>query len=293
MPFVGVPGSASSAADIASASGIGSTASGTTSLANELNEIKEAMRRLDATTGADAQFHPQSLHSSSPSGSEFFIGVPASRRRFVVDSPSRSPPTGTELAFDNLDRLAEAAPSLPNPHLPAVQPKSLTSSLLDNCGERVAAMDGDISSTSTVCLPGAGVGAAGSLPTNLATLGLGGSTSSTKAVLSALRALQDKIRRLEAERQSAVDQCTRLRAKIQQVEMQAQQHLDREVQRASELGAEQASSIERLSADKSGLEARLNRWVFVPQFVCDRPVNAQRLRRLEGSVVTPLGVWCP
>ena len=41
---------------------------------------------------------------------------------------------------------------------------------------------------------------------NAASVALCGNATSTKAVLSALRALQDKIRRLEAERQSAVDQ---------------------------------------------------------------------------------------
>lgn len=94
---------------------------------------------------------------------------------------------------------------------------------------------------------------------NAASVALCGNATSTKAVLSALRALQDKIRRLEAERQSAVDQCAQLRSKIQQVETDSQKYLDIEVHRAKELSAEQNSTIKQLTADKAGLELRLSR----------------------------------
>ena len=44
-------------------------------------------------------------------------------------------------------------------------------------------------------------------------------TSSSKAVLAALRALQDKIRRLESERSQALDEATDLRQKIKTLDI--------------------------------------------------------------------------
>ena len=48
------------------------------------------------------------------------------------------------------------------------------------------------------------------------------SQGSSKAVLAALRALQDKIRRLETERAQALDECNHLRNQIRSQEMESE-----------------------------------------------------------------------
>ena len=51
----------------------------------------------------------------------------------------------------------------------------------------------------------------------------GSSSSSSKAVLAALRALQDKIRRLETDRARAVEETETLRHRLQGFEVEAEQ----------------------------------------------------------------------
>ena len=48
---------------------------------------------------------------------------------------------------------------------------------------------------------------------------VGTSQSGSKAVLAALRALQDKIRRLDSEKTSAIDECNQLKAQIKSMEI--------------------------------------------------------------------------
>ena len=95
-------------------------------------------------------------------------------------------------------------------------------------------------------------------PTALTSInGLGGGAQSTKAVLSALRALQDKIRRLESERQVAVDQSTRLRAKLRQQEISSQQKLEAEVHAGQERETTAQLAVEHANTEKSAMELRL------------------------------------
>jgi chromosome segregation ATPase len=86
------------------------------------------------------------------------------------------------------------------------------------------------------------------------------STSSSKAVLAALRALQDKIRRLEAERSQALDEAAQLRHQLKNQEVEAEHAKQRE-QLASQKGLHEVrAAYERLLTDKSELEVRLSKF---------------------------------
>lgn len=87
----------------------------------------------------------------------------------------------------------------------------------------------------------------------------GGGAASTKAVLSALQALQDKIRALEGERDGCTQLIERLRAKVKATEVESTRRIEAELSGARERAARQLECLERLTGDKSGLEERLVR----------------------------------
>jgi len=86
-----------------------------------------------------------------------------------------------------------------------------------------------------------------------------GEGASTKAVLSALQALQDKIRRLEGERDGCTQLCERLRAKTKATEHESSRRIEAELGGARERAQRQVEALEKLSGDKGGLETRLVR----------------------------------
>jgi len=88
--------------------------------------------------------------------------------------------------------------------------------------------------------------------------GTSASASSSKAVLAALRALQDKIRRLEAERAQATEECSQLRQQMKNLEIEADHTRQREVLIAQKNLSETRSAYDKLLHDKSELEIRLS-----------------------------------
>jgi uncharacterized protein (UPF0335 family) len=87
--------------------------------------------------------------------------------------------------------------------------------------------------------------------------GSASSTTSSKAVLAALRALQDKIRRLESEKVQAQDEVEELKREISSQQVESN-HMREKVQLDSERSLEEAkSAYNSLLNDKSDLEAQL------------------------------------
>eukprot|EP00981_Chlorochromonas_danica_P009120 scaffold2505_cov152-Ochromonas_danica.AAC.13 len=87
----------------------------------------------------------------------------------------------------------------------------------------------------------------------------GGASSSSKAVLAALRALQDKIRRLETERSHALDEASQLRLQLKNQEIENEHAKQREQLAAQKSLQEARTSYDRLTGEKADLEARLHR----------------------------------
>jgi hypothetical protein len=83
--------------------------------------------------------------------------------------------------------------------------------------------------------------------------------SSSKAVLAALRALQDKIRRLEAERSQALDESVQLRHQLKNQEIESDHIKQKENLSAQKSLHEVRHSYDRLLAEKTEMETRLSR----------------------------------
>jgi chromosome segregation ATPase len=80
--------------------------------------------------------------------------------------------------------------------------------------------------------------------------------SSSKAVLAALRALQDKIRRLEAERSQALDEAADLRGKLKSYEIEAEHSRQRDAMQAQRQIQDTKLNYEKLVDEKKDLENR-------------------------------------
>ena len=85
------------------------------------------------------------------------------------------------------------------------------------------------------------------------------STTSSKAVLSALRALQDKIRRLETEKSQALEETARLRQSFTGLQADADQLRARDDAMAQRNIMEAKGAYDRLLAEKTDLEVRVGR----------------------------------
>ena len=92
-----------------------------------------------------------------------------------------------------------------------------------------------------------------SAPTNHA------SASSSKAVLAALRALQDKIRRLETERAQALDETVQLRHQMKNQEIESEHMKQRDNLASQKSLHEIRSAYERLLTEKTELEVRFSK----------------------------------
>jgi len=77
---------------------------------------------------------------------------------------------------------------------------------------------------------------------------------SSKAVLAALRALQDKIRRLEAERAQAMDECTHLKNQIRSAEVEAEHIKQRDTLNSQRSLLEAKAAFDRLATEKTNLQ---------------------------------------
>jgi len=85
------------------------------------------------------------------------------------------------------------------------------------------------------------------------------SASSSKAVLAALRALQDKIRRLETERSQALDETSQLRSQLKNQEIEAAHYRDKEKYSSDKTAQEARTNYEKLRQEKLDAETRLVR----------------------------------
>ena len=81
----------------------------------------------------------------------------------------------------------------------------------------------------------------------------------SKAVLAALRALQDKIRRLDTERAAALDEAQVLRQQVKQMELEMEHSKQRDALASQRVLQEARVQQERLFADRADLEVRLAR----------------------------------
>jgi hypothetical protein len=84
-------------------------------------------------------------------------------------------------------------------------------------------------------------------------------TSSSKAVLAALRSLQDKIRRLETDRTRAMEEAATLRHRLQGFEVEAEQTRAKDDAIAQRNIQEARATYDRLIAEKVDLEVRVAR----------------------------------
>lgn len=96
-------------------------------------------------------------------------------------------------------------------------------------------------------------GGTSSSPTNNA------SASGSKAVLAALRALQDKIRRLESERAQALDDTVQLRHQLKTQEIESEHTKQRDNLASQKSLHEIRSAYERLLSEKTEVEIRLSK----------------------------------
>lgn len=85
------------------------------------------------------------------------------------------------------------------------------------------------------------------------------SGSSSKAVLAALRALQDKIRRLESERAQALDETVQLRYRIKNQEIESEHLQQKDNLLAEKSLHEVRSAHERILTEKTETEIRLSK----------------------------------
>jgi chromosome segregation ATPase len=85
------------------------------------------------------------------------------------------------------------------------------------------------------------------------------STSSSKAVLAALRALQDKIARLELEKTHAMDETAQLRHQLQNQEIEFEHMKNKDSLTSQKALQEARHAYDRLLTDKTELEIRIAR----------------------------------
>ena len=83
--------------------------------------------------------------------------------------------------------------------------------------------------------------------------------SSSKAVLTALRSLQDKIKRLEAEKSTVLDESTQLRHQIKNQELELEHLRQRESLAAQKALHEARNAYEKALTEKTETEVRLSK----------------------------------
>ena len=87
--------------------------------------------------------------------------------------------------------------------------------------------------------------------------GLQSTASSSKAVLAALRALQDKIRRLEVEKTQALDDAAQLRSQVKSQEIESEHSKERDTINHQKSLQEARMRYESVLAEKTEMEAKV------------------------------------
>lgn len=87
--------------------------------------------------------------------------------------------------------------------------------------------------------------------------GLQSTASSSKAVLAALRALQDKIRRLEVEKTQALDDAAQLRSQLKSQEIETEHSKERDALQQQKSLQEARMRYEQVLAEKTDMESKL------------------------------------
>jgi chromosome segregation ATPase len=91
----------------------------------------------------------------------------------------------------------------------------------------------------------------------ISAVGLGSTASSSKAVLAALRALQDKIRRLEVEKTQALDDAAQLRSQLKAQEIETDHAKERDTLHQQKSLQEARIRYETVLAEKTDMEAKI------------------------------------
>ena len=88
-------------------------------------------------------------------------------------------------------------------------------------------------------------------------IALQSTASSSKAVLAALRALQDKIRRLESEKAQALDDAAQLRTQLKSLEIENDHARERDALHSQKLLQDARMAYEKVISEKTEMENRL------------------------------------
>lgn len=106
--------------------------------------------------------------------------------------------------------------------------------------------------------------------------------SSSKAVLAALKALQDKIRRLETERSQALDEISALKLEMKNQEIEFENIKQKELLNHNKLIQESKLNYDHLVTEKMDLELKLNKLLERNQSISDFSNNlTMKLQLLE------------
>jgi myosin heavy subunit len=96
-----------------------------------------------------------------------------------------------------------------------------------------------------------------STSSSTAGIALQSTASSSKAVLAALRALQDKIRRLESEKAQALDDAAQLRTQLKSLEIENDHTRERDALHSQKLLQDARMAYEKVLSEKTDMENRL------------------------------------
>ena len=106
--------------------------------------------------------------------------------------------------------------------------------------------------------------------------------SSSKAVLAALKALQDKIRLLETERSQALDEISALKLQMKNQEIENENARQKEILNNQKLLQESKLSYDRLVYEKNDMESKLNKILEKNHSMSDLSNNLQmKIQMLE------------
>jgi chromosome segregation ATPase len=89
-------------------------------------------------------------------------------------------------------------------------------------------------------------------------IALQSTASSSKAVLAALRALQDKIRRLESEKAQALDDAAQIRTQLKSLEIENEHARERDSLHSQKLLQDARMAYEKVISEKTEMEKRLH-----------------------------------
>ncbi len=107
-------------------------------------------------------------------------------------------------------------------------------------------------------------------------------TSSSKAVLAALKALQDKIRRLETERSQALDEITTLKLQLKNQEIDYENNKQKEILNQQKILQDNKLNYDHLLQEKQDLESKISKILDKNSSITDLSNNLQmKIQMLE------------